>query len=62
MIAKDFQSFANAIRRKLILEVSGVTPDPSEVKPLLHLAADEPGRCEMGESEFRGRFYQQNRN
>jgi len=62
VIAKDFQSFANAIRRKLILEVSGATPDPSEVKPLLHLAADEPGRCEMGESEFRGRFYQQNRN
>jgi hypothetical protein len=62
VIAKDFQSFANAIRRKLILEISGADPDPSEAKPLLHFAADEPSRCEMGESEFRGRFYQQYRN
>jgi hypothetical protein len=58
VIAKDFQSFANAIRRKLILEISGAEPDPSETKPLLHLAADEPSRCDMGESEFRNRFYQ----
>lgn len=57
VIAKDFQSFANAIRRKLLLEISGLAPDPLEMKPLLHLAADEPSRCDMGESEFRNRFY-----
>jgi hypothetical protein len=62
VVAKDFHSFAEAIRRKLILEISGVEPAPGETKPLLHLAADEPSRCEMGESEFRGRFYQPYRN
>lgn len=61
VIAKDFQAFANAIRRKLILEISGADPELHEAPPLLHFAADEPSRCEMGESEFRGRFYQPNR-
>jgi hypothetical protein len=58
VIAKDFQSFANAIRRKLILEVSGLEPLPEETQPLLRLAADDGARCEAGENEFRGRFYQ----
>jgi hypothetical protein len=58
VIAKDFQAFANAIRRKLLLEISGIAPAPSEIRPLLHLAADEPARCEMGDADFRGRFYQ----
>jgi hypothetical protein len=57
VIAKDFQSFANAIRRKLILEISGAEPEPWEMPPLLRFAADEPAICEAGENEFRGRFY-----
>ncbi len=52
VIAKDFQSFANAIRRKLILEISGLGP-PAAIVPAAERQAPP---CDAGEYEFRGRF------
>jgi Protein of unknown function (DUF1194) len=52
VVAKDFQSFANAIRRKLILEISDRAP-PARVM----LAADRQGPpCDAGEYDLRSRF------
>jgi len=60
VIAKDFHAFADAIRRKLILEISGTELPPDEGPRLLHFVADErtPMICDAGENEFRGRFNQ----
>jgi hypothetical protein len=61
VIAKDFQAFANAIRRKLILEISDLGMPAGRKRPLLRLVADERDapNCDAGENEFRGRFYRQ---
>jgi hypothetical protein len=54
VVAQDFKSFAQAIRRKLILEIAGLTPPPPR---LLHPAA---GRwappCGEGEKRLQRRF------
>ncbi len=52
VVAKDFQSFANAIRRKLLLEISDRAP-PARIIP----AAERPGpSCNSGAYDFRRRF------
>ena len=61
VIAKDFPDFAEAVRRKLLLEIANLSPAPEPVQPRIHLAAgesDAPG-CDAGEREWRGRFRNQ---
>ena len=40
LVAKDFKDFARAIRKKLVLEIAGLTPDDIVVAP----ATGQPGR------------------
>lgn len=42
VVAEDFQDFGAAIRRKLILEIAGIEPDPGEA-PAVRLAAPRAG-------------------
>ncbi len=53
VVAKDFQSFANAIRRKLILEISDRGMPPARIIPV---AERQGPSCDAGEYDFRGRF------
>jgi hypothetical protein len=49
LVANSFQDFGRAIRRKLILEIAGLRPDP-ESKPGVALAtARERPPCNIGE-------------
>ncbi len=52
VVAKDFQSFANAIRRKLILEISDRAP-PARI---IRVAEPEGPSCDAGEYDFRRRL------
>lgn len=41
VVAESFQDFARAVRRKLILEIAGLTPEPREAQAsLLHFVAE----------------------
>ena len=51
MVAHGWEDFADTIRRKLIMEISGPVPDP-RVMP----AQYRPMDCLIGEKTFRGRF------
>jgi len=63
VVAHGFKSFAQAIRRKLILEIAGITPDNSPLKSIasgLAQAGNAPPKarwvppCDEGERRFRG--------
>jgi hypothetical protein len=56
VVAKDFQSFARAVRRKLVLEIAGLMPPP---RPLFHRAAGPPPPCDAGEQNLRRRLMNQ---
>ena len=51
MVAHGWEDFADTIRRKLIMEISGPVPDP-RVMP----AQYRPMDCLIGEKTFRWRF------
>jgi hypothetical protein len=54
IVAEDFESFAAAVRRKLILEIAGLAP---RQPPLMRRVADRPGpACDAGERMLRERF------
>ncbi|MEK9721934.1 MAG: DUF1194 domain-containing protein [Rhodospirillaceae bacterium] len=53
VVAHGFHDFARAIRRKMLLEIAGVTPP----RPLLHLAADgDRPPCDIGERQLQERM------
>lgn len=53
IVADDFGSFAAAVRRKLILEIAGLSPP----RPLLQRVSDRVGPpCDTGERMLRERF------
>ncbi len=52
VVARNFVDFARAIRRKLILEIAGVSPRPRAL--LILASADAPPPCDIGERRFRG--------
>jgi hypothetical protein len=65
IVAKDFQDFSNAIRRKLIFEIAGLTPpDPKRRANGIVPVADQrfgsgfnyPGGCDVGERMWRREF------
>jgi hypothetical protein len=68
IVAKDFQDFSNAIRRKLIFEIAGLTPpDPKRrAKAIVPVAASDDqrfgsgftykGGCDVGERMWRREF------
>lgn len=61
VVARDFKDFAKAIRRKLILEIAGVTPEDG-LRPGLHPVAAHGGAgrvipsCDDGEFRSRRRW------
>ncbi|WP_193369829.1 DUF1194 domain-containing protein [Pelagibius marinus] len=62
VVAEDFTAFASAIRRKLILEIAGLTPPPARPVPPLRPAQfidDGDARisppCDIGEQLLRSR-------
>lgn len=58
IVANSFADFARAIRRKLILEIAGLAPEPRidrQAGPVLALAAERKRpRCDEGERRVRG--------
>jgi hypothetical protein len=58
IVANSFQDFARAIRRKLILEIAGLAPEPvidRDAAPGITLAAEHKRpRCDEGEKRTRG--------
>jgi hypothetical protein len=61
VIAKDFPAFAEAVRRKLLLEIANLPPGHEPERMRVQFAAndrDAPG-CDAGEREWRGRFRNQ---
>jgi len=55
IVAEGFEDFARAIRRKLVLEIAGLSPAPP--RPLFTLAADRIAPpCDAGERRWRSRF------
>jgi hypothetical protein len=52
VVARNFVDFARAIRRKLILEIAGASPEPRAM--LIPASADAPPPCDIGERRFRG--------
>ncbi|MEX2454950.1 MAG: DUF1194 domain-containing protein [Rhodospirillaceae bacterium] len=55
VVADDFPSFAEAIRRKLVLEISDRAP-PSPPRPLLRRAQLDAPPCDSGERRLRRMF------
>lgn len=54
VVANDFQSFARAVRRKLVLEIAGIRPPP---RPLFRYAAGPVSPpCDAGERNLRRRL------
>ena len=55
MVAHGWEDFADTLRRKLIMEISGIAPEP---RPALQIvpAQYEPMDCLVGEKMFRWRF------
>jgi hypothetical protein len=51
MVAHGWEDFADTLRRKLIMEISGIAPEPRVVP-----AQYEPMDCLIGEKTFRWRF------
>jgi hypothetical protein len=56
VVAEDFQSFAVAVRRKLILEIAGLTPPPRSPDLLHRAAARWEPPCDAGERRLERRF------
>ncbi len=52
VVARSFGDFARAIRRKLILEIAGLSPRPRAM--LISAAAKIAPPCDIGEQRFRG--------
>jgi len=59
VVAEDFTAFASAIRRKLILEIAGLSPPqeaPGGLQPVQFAETDRPGPpCDIGEQILRRR-------
>jgi hypothetical protein len=57
VVAADFNDFARAVRRKLVLEIAGVQPPPTH--GVIRVQADEGARvsppCNIGETMWRDR-------
>lgn len=51
MVAEDWEDFADTIRRKLVMEISGLAPEPRVVP-----AQYRPMDCLIGEKMFQWRF------
>ena len=47
VVANDFEAFANAVRRKLVLEIAGLSPAPRA--RLILTATRRPPPCDIGE-------------
>jgi hypothetical protein len=47
VVANDFEAFANAVRRKLVLEIAGLSPAPRA--RLILAATRRPPPCDIGE-------------
>jgi len=64
VVAEDFTAFASAIRRKLILEIAGLTPEPlpgpgadAGIRRVQFADPDRPGPpCDIGEQILRRRI------
>jgi len=54
LVANSFQDFGRAIRRKLILEIAGLQPDPDPAARVVLAAARERPPCDAGENRVRG--------
>ena len=60
----DWQNFPEAVRRKLVMEIAGLTPDPwsygavapAGAPPLIRVA-ETPYDCQVGEKRWRGRSW-----
>ncbi len=61
VVAENFDAFASAIRRKLILEIAGLSPPEAPAQPELQLAQVDDGDarvsppCDIGERLLRAR-------
>ena len=61
VVAENFEAFANAVRRKLILEIAGLSPPDAPERPGLQLAQIDDGDarvsppCDIGEQLLRAR-------
>lgn len=54
LVANSFQDFARAIRRKLILEIAGLRPEPEPAARVVPAAAGDRPPCDIGERRSRG--------
>ncbi|MEQ8332849.1 DUF1194 domain-containing protein [Nisaea sp.] len=53
IVAKGIRSFAAAVRRKMILEVAGLTPEgPVRVVPVQMGSGAKPYQCDIGEQQL----------
>ena len=58
VVAGGFPDFARAIRRKLLLEIAGITPQPLKRSPLVRVSSARPAYkrgCDIGE-RLRGAY------
>jgi hypothetical protein len=53
----DWSQFPEAIRRKLVLELAGKTPEPGEGLPIVPVAAQDGYDCQIGEKLWRDRYW-----
>ena len=54
----DWDQFAEAVRRKLVLEIGGLQPAPPRVVPAQFVLQDEAYDCLIGEKIWRQRMWQ----
>ncbi|MDH3738229.1 MAG: DUF1194 domain-containing protein [Alphaproteobacteria bacterium] len=61
VVAADFNDFARAVRRKLVLEIAGLQPPiiPAQINGPIKVQANQPARvsppCDIGETMWRNR-------
>ena len=56
VVAQDFEAFARAVRRKLVLEIAALPAAPGPPPPLLHRAAADGPPCDAGEQRLKRMF------
>jgi hypothetical protein len=54
IVANNFGDFSLAIKRKLIFEIAGLFPPPSEASNIIPVQAGDASYCLIGERQFRG--------